>query len=78
MKYFVTDQFSGSAGWTADKLAAALKEPLAQIRVTVVRVAGHTIGGLQAAGLSFENYKKLDHQVGRIVRAVLDGNPPRD
>ncbi len=31
MKYFVTDQFNGSSGWTADKLAAALKEPLAQI-----------------------------------------------
>jgi hypothetical protein len=73
MKYFVTDQFTGSVNWTPDQLATALKEPLAQIGVTVVRVAGNTSGGLQAAGLSFENYKKLDHQVGRIVKAVLDG-----
>ena len=37
MKYIVSDQFGGGAGWTADKFAQALKEPLAEIGIGRVR-----------------------------------------
>jgi hypothetical protein len=48
MKYLVPDDFAGGCGWTADKLAEALKAPLARIGVIVERVPGHGGGGFQA------------------------------
>ena len=57
MKYFVTDQFAGGEGWTADKFARALKEPLAEIGVEVERIAGHVQCGFLADGLSQQAHR---------------------
>jgi hypothetical protein len=76
MKYLVTDQFEGGAGWTADKLEQALREPLARIGVTVERIQGHTDGGFQAEGLPLAAYKAIFDEVGRVVRAVLSRSAP--
>jgi hypothetical protein len=76
MKYLVTDQFAGGAGWTADKLAVALKAPLAHVGVTVERVAGHSDGGFRATGLPPQAYKSKFDEVSRIVRAVLHSGAP--
>jgi hypothetical protein len=40
MKYVVTDDFVAAHGWTPDKTAMALIEPLASIGVSVERVRG--------------------------------------
>jgi hypothetical protein len=76
MKYVVTDQFQGGAGWTADTLAQALKAPMAEIGVTVERVAGHSQGGFQALGLPPQAYKTKFDEVGRVVRRVISAGAP--
>jgi|HubBroStandDraft_1064217.scaffolds.fasta_scaffold1786913_2 hypothetical protein len=76
MKYVVSDQYAGGAGWTADKLAEALKLPLADIGVTVERIAGHIEGGFKAEGMPPQAYKEKFDAVGSVVRAVLREPPP--
>ena len=76
--YLVTDQFTGSNGWTADKLSSALEGPLSRIGITVVRVAGHRQGGLQVEGLPLSENKYLHDKVGRIVKSILSNNPLSD
>ncbi len=41
LQYVVTDTFSGDMGWTPDKLAIALKKPMARLGIMVERAPGH-------------------------------------
>ena len=52
MKYLVTDDFVAAHGWTPDKVARALEEPLANIGVLVERVRRLGDGGFQSPGLA--------------------------
>ncbi len=45
MKYIVTDDFVAAHGWTPDKTAKALMEPLARVGVLVERTRGFGLGG---------------------------------
>jgi len=49
MRYVVTDDFVAAHGWTADKTAKALMEPLARIGVMVERARGFGHGGFQVS-----------------------------
>jgi hypothetical protein len=51
MRYVVTDDFVAAHGWSADKTAEALMEPLARIGVLVERARGFGQGGLQSPAL---------------------------
>jgi len=76
MRYVVTDDFVAAHGWTADKTAKALMEPLARIGVMVERARGFGHGGFQSHGLAAEVFRVKNAEVIRIVRQVLDGRPP--
>jgi hypothetical protein len=51
MRYLVTDDFVAAHGWTPDKIARALEQPLANIGVLVERVRSLGDGGFQSPGL---------------------------
>jgi len=71
----VTDDFVAAHGWTPDKTAKALMEPLARIGVMVERARGFGQGGLQSHGLAPDVFRVKNAEVIRIVRQVLDGPP---
>ncbi len=75
MKFVVTDEFEGGGGWTADKLAEALKAPLARLGVVVERMRGHRTGGFEAA-LPPAAYKAKVADVALVVHAVLSRRAP--
>ncbi len=75
MRYVVTDDFVAAHGWTPDKTAKALMEPLARIGVMVERARGFGQGGFQSHGLAPEVFRVKNAEVIRIVRLVLDGPP---
>src|SRR5262249_9193289 len=75
MKYVVTDDFVAAHGWTADKTAKALMEPLASIGVLVERVRGFGAGGFQAPGLTPDVFRMKKAEVIRIVGQVLKWHP---
>jgi hypothetical protein len=76
MRYVVTDDFVAAHGWTPDKTAKALLEPLARVGVLVERVRGFGLGGFQSAGLPPDAFRVKKAEVIRIVGQVLDGRPP--
>ncbi len=75
MRYVVTDDFVAAHGWTPDKTAKALMEPLARIGVMVERARGFGQGGFQSHGLAPDVFRVKNAEVIRIVRQVLDGPP---
>jgi hypothetical protein len=75
MKYIVTDDFVAAHGWTPDRTAKALMEPLASVGVLVERVRGFGPGGFQSAGLPPDAFRMKKAQVIRIVGQVLNGHP---
>jgi len=78
MKYVVTDDFVAAHGWTPDKTAKALMEPLARIGVLVERTRGFGLGGFQSPGLPLDVFRGKKAEVIRIVGQVLDGHPPAE
>jgi len=76
MKYVVTDDFVAAHGWTPDKTAKALVQPLARVGVVVERVRGFGLGGFQSPGLRPDAFRVKKSEVIRIVGQVLDGRPP--
>jgi len=76
MRYVITDDFVAVHGWTPDKTAKALIEPLARIGVLVQRVRGFGHGGFQSVGLTSEILRVKNAEVVRVVKQVLDGRPP--
>ena len=76
MRYIVTDDFVAAHGWTADKTAKALMEPLARVGVLVERTRGFALGGFQSPGLPPDVFRVKKAEVIQIVRKVLDGRPP--
>jgi len=75
MRYVVTDDFVAAHGWTPDKTAKALMEPLARMGVMVERSRGFGQGGFQSHGLAPDVFRVKNAEVIRIVRQVLDGSP---
>jgi hypothetical protein len=71
MKYLVTDDFVAAHGWTPDKTAQALREPLASVGVLVERVRSLGNGGFQSPVLQPDAFRATE--VIRIVGQVLDG-----
>ena len=71
----MTDDFVAAHGWTPDKTAKALMEPLARIGVMVERARGFGQGGFQSHGLAPDVFRVKNAEVIRIVRQVLDGSP---
>ncbi len=71
----MTDDFVAAHGWTPDKTAKALMEPLARIGVMVERARGFGQGGFQSHGLAPDVFRVKNAEVIRIVRQVLDGPP---
>ncbi len=76
MRYVVTDDFVAAHGWTPDKTAKALMEPLARIGVLVERTRGFGLGGFQSPGLPLDAFRVKKAEVIRIVGQVVDGRPP--
>jgi hypothetical protein len=77
MKYLVTDDFVAAHGWTPDKTAQALREPLASVGVLVERVRSLGDGGFQSAELPQPDaFRAKKAEVIRIVGRVLDGRLP--
>ena len=74
MKYVVTDDFVAAHGWTPDKTAMALMEPLASIGVSVERVRGFGPGGFQSPRLPPDAFRTKKADVIRIVERVLNGH----
>ena len=75
MRYVVTDDFVAAHGWSADKTAEALMEPLARIGVLVERARGFGQGGFQSPALPPDAYRLKNADVIRIVRQVLAAQP---
>jgi hypothetical protein len=75
MKYIVTDDFVAAHGWTPDKTARALMEPLAVIGVVVERVRGLGPGGFQSAGLPPDAFRMKKVEAIGVVGQVLNGHP---
>lgn len=73
MKYLVTDDFVAAHGWTPDKVAHALKEPLAHIGVLVERVRRLGDGGFQSPSLPANAFRAKKAQVIQVVTHVLNG-----
>jgi hypothetical protein len=73
MKYLVTDDFVAAHGWTPDKTAQALREPLASVGVLVERVPSLGDGGFQSPVLQPDAFTAKKAEVIRIVGQVLDG-----
>ena len=76
MKYVVTDDFVAAHGWTPDKTAKALMEPLARVGVLVERTRGFGLGGFQSPGLPPDAFRVKKAEVIRIVAQIVDGRPP--
>ena len=74
MKYVVTDDFVAAHGWTPDKVARALKEPLAHIGVLVERVRRLGDGGFQSPGLAVNAFRAKKAEVIQIVTQVICGH----
>lgn len=76
MRYLVTDDFVAAHGWTADKAARALKQPLANIGVLVERVRRLGDGGFQSPGLAANTFRAKKAEVLQIVTQVVGGHLP--
>jgi hypothetical protein len=76
MKYLVTDDFVAAHGWTPDKVARALEEPLANIGVLVERVRRLGDGGFQSPGLAVNAFRAKKAEVIKIVTQVIRGHLP--
>jgi hypothetical protein len=80
MRYLVAHDFE-HGGWTADKFVRALSAPLAAIGILEVRVARPEDEGklgFQADGLTGHAYNAKYTRGSKIVRAILDGSPPKE
>ena len=71
MKYLVTDDFVAAHGWTPDKVARALQDPLAHIGVHVERVRRLGDGGFQCRGLAADVFTSKKVEVIQLVTQVL-------
>ena len=71
MKYLVTDDFVAAHGWTPDKVARALQEPLAKIGVHVERVRRLGDGGFQCQGLAVNVFTSKKVEVVKLVTQVV-------
>ncbi len=77
MKYVVTDDFVAAHGWTPDKTAKALMEPLARIGVLVERTRGFGLGGFQS--LLPSGHVDIGNNRSRVsVPVLLEWNQDRE